>query len=576
MKVSDFIAKKLSYYTNHVFSGQGGSVVHILDSLSRVKGIKIIPSQNEQGASLAADAYYRSSGKIGVVIATSGPGILNTLQGMACSYYDSIPSLYISGAPVTGSIKKNKKLRQLGFQEMEVMDIVKSMTKYSVRITNTKNINYEIEKCIYMATEGRPGPTLIDLPDDIQRMDIIEKFQKKFISKVKKIKDIKFNKIDSFIKNSKKPIIIIGNGVKISNTNKELFNLINKFKIPYSMTWATAYLHGANKDLNVGSFGNYATRHGNFAIQNSDLLIILGSRMNGTQIGSNPKIFAPKAKKVLIDIDPAELKEENGVKINYKINSDLKIFIKNFHKHAKKFNIDKKWYVSINHWKNKYPIITPSMHRVNSSVNPYIFFDKLSNACEENDIIIPDASANLVWCFQTFKAKKNQKIFTALNHSPMGYSIAASIGASLGSPKKKVIAIIGDGSVQMNIQEIENIKHLDLPIKIFIINNKGYGMVKQTIDTWLNKNYVGCDAKSGLSMPNFKKVFASYGIKTCEINNHSELSAKIKYVMNYKKPIMCDVKVDPGARIIPKLKPGSPLHDMLPRLPLDELKLEHE
>ena len=216
------------------------------------------------------------------------------------------------------------------------------------------------------------------------------------------------------------------------------------------------------------------------------------------------------------------------------------------------------------------------MHNGSNSVNPYIFFDELSSACKENDIIIPDASANLVWCFQTFKAKKNQKIFTALNHSPMGYSIAASIGASLGSPKKKVVAIIGDGSVQMNIQEIENIKNLDLPIKIFIINNKGYGMVKQTIDTWLNKNYVGCDAKSGLSMPNFKKVFDSYGIKTCEINNHNELSEKIEYVMNYKKPIMCDVKVDPEARIVPKLKPGSPLHDMLPRLPLNELKLEHE
>ena len=185
MKASDFIAKKLSQYTNHVFSGQGGSVVHILDSLSKIKNIKIVPSQNEQGASLAADAYYRSSGKIGVVIATSGPGILNTLQGMACSYYDSIPSLYISGAPVLGSIKKNNKLRQLGFQEMEVADLVRSMTKYSTRITNTKDINYEIEKCIHIAHEGRPGPTLIDLPDDVQRMEVLEKIQKSFKEKKK-------------------------------------------------------------------------------------------------------------------------------------------------------------------------------------------------------------------------------------------------------------------------------------------------------------------------------------------------------------------------------------------------------
>ena len=572
MKASDFIAKKLSQYTNHVFSGQGGSVVHILDSLSKIKNIKIIPSQNEQGASLAADAYYRSSGKIGVVIATSGPGILNTLQGMACSYYDSIPSLYISGAPVLGSIKKNNKLRQLGFQEMEVADLVRSMTKYSTRITNTKDINYEIEKCIHIAHDGRPGPTLIDLPDDIQRMEVLEKIQKSFKERKKSVKNKNINKIESYIKKSKRPIIVIGNGVKISKSEEELYSLINKYKIPYTLTWATADLHNSSNELNVGSFGNYATRHGNFAIQNSDLLLILGCRMNGTQIGSNPKIFAPKAKKILVDIDPAELKEENGLKINYKINSNLKFFIKSFAQYAKKFKIDKKWYSAIKDWKKRYPIITDEMYKSKNSVNPYIFFDKLSDACKVNDIIIPDASANLVWCFQTFKPKKNQKIFTALNHSPMGYSIAASIGAALGSPNKKTLAIIGDGSVQMNIQEIENIKNLNLPIKIFIINNQGYGMVKQTIDTWLNKNYVGCDKNSGLSMPNFQKVFAAYGIETCEINNHNDLPEKIEYVMSCNKPIMCDVKVDPNARITPKLKPGSPLHDMLPSLPSDEVK----
>ncbi len=572
MKASDFIAKKLSQYTNHVFSGQGGSVVHILDSLSKIKKIKIVPSQNEQGASLAADAYYRSSGKIGVVIATSGPGILNTLQGMACSYYDSIPSLYISGAPVLGSIKKNNKLRQLGFQEMEVADLVRSITKYSTRITNTKDINYEIEKCIHIAHEGRPGPTLIDLPDDVQRMEILEKIQKSFKEKKNITKNKNIDKIEKFIKNSKRPIIIIGNGVKISKIESELYSLVNKYKIPYTLTWATADLYNSNNELNIGSFGNYATRHGNFAIQNSDLLLILGCRMNGTQIGSNPKIFAPKAKKILVDIDPAELKEENGLKIDYKINTDLKLFIKSFAPHAKKFKIDKKWYTSIKDWKKRYPIITNEMYKSKNSVNPYIFFDKLSDACKENDIIIPDASANLVWCFQTFKPKKNQKIFTALNHSPMGYSIAASIGAALGSPNRKTLAIIGDGSVQMNIQEIENIKNLNLPIKIFIINNQGYGMVKQTIDTWLNKNYVGCDKNSGLSIPNFQKVFAAYGIETCEINNHNDLPEKIEYVMNCNKPIMCDVKVDPNARITPKLKPGSPLHDMLPSLPSDEVK----
>jgi len=572
MKASDYIAKKISTFTNHVFSGQGGSVVHILDSLSKIKKVKIIPSQNEQGASLAADAYYRTSGNIGVVIATSGPGILNTLQGMACSYYDSIPALYISGAPVTKQIKKNKKLRQLGFQEMEVADLVRSITKYSTRITNTKDINYEIEKCIHIAQDGRPGPVLIDLPDDIQRMDLKEKNQKKY--KIKKIKPKKINlrNTKDLIKKSKRPIIIVGGGVKISNSQNKLFELINKYKLPYALTWATADIFNNNSDLDIGTFGNYATRHANFAVQNSDLLIILGSRLNGTQIGSNPKTFAPKAKKILVDIDPAELKGENGLQIDCKINCDIKQFVDSFENIIKNFNIDDEWYSAIKDWKKKYPIIHEDMYKAKNFVNPYIFFDKLSDACKDSDIIIPDASANLVWCFQTFKPKKNQKIFTALNHSPMGYSIAASIGAALGAPSKKILAIIGDGSVQMNIQEIENIKHLNLPIKIFIVNNNGYGMVKQTIDTWLNKNYVGCDTQSGLSMPDFQKVFSSYGIETCEISNHNDLSEKINFVINSDKPIMCDVKVDPDARIIPKLKPGHPLHDMLPSLPEDEIK----
>lgn len=573
MKLSDYIAKKVSTYTNYAFTGQGGSVVHINDSLSKEKKIKIIPAQNEQGASLAADAFYRASGKIGLVVATSGPGILNTLQGMACSYYDSIPGLYLSGAPVTGSIKKSKKLRQLGFQEMEVVDIVKSFTKYAVRLKSANDIKYEIEKAIYLSLEGRPGPVLIDLPDDLQRQDIDIKNLKSFKPKVNQtIKINNLKKFKNLISNSKKPIIIIGNGVKISKTEKEVFKIIKRYKIPFATTWATTDLFDIDHDLNVGSFGVYATRHGNFAIQNSDLLVILGSRMNGTQIGTANK-FAPNAKKILIDIDDNELKEENKVKIDCKIKQDLKSFINTLNKSFNKTKINPKWYKVISSWKKKYPTLSKKYFNEKAYVNPYVFFHELSFLLKKKDIIIPDASANLVWCYQAFKPLKGQKIFTALNHSPMGYSIAAAIGASVSlNNKREIIAIIGDGSVQMNIQEIENIKNFNLPIKIFIINNQGYGMVKQTIDTWLNKNYVGCDKKSGLSMPNFVNVFNSYGIKSVRINQNKDLKKKLKSVLNHKGPIMCDIKINPDARIIPKLKPGYPLHDMLPSLPTNEIK----
>ena len=576
MKCSDFIAKKLSKYSDIVFSGQGGSVVHILDSLSKIKKIKIIPSQNEQGASLAADAYYRTTKKIAIVVATSGPGILNAFQGMACSFYDSVPALYISGAPVTTALKKNNKLRQLGFQEMEVADITRSITKYSVRITDVSQVNYEIEKCLSIATSGRPGPVLIDLPDDIQRQYLDVKKQKRYVKKIflPKINFSKIKKFSNLIKNSKKPLIIIGNGIKISNTHKYIQKIIDKYNVPFSTTWATTDLFDFFHPLNVGSIGVYATRHGNFAVQSADLLLILGSRLNGTQVGT-PKLFSPNSKKIMVDLDPNELQEENLIKIHLKINSDLNNFFKNkkISTCFKNLKVSKKWTSAIQIWKREYPVIQKSFYKEKNITNPYIFFDKLSNHCKKNDIIIPDASANLVWFYQSFKPKNGQTIFTSLNHSPMGYSIAAAIGAIIGSKKNQnVIASIGDGSVQMNIQEIENIKHFNLPIKIFILDNSGYGMVKHTIDTWLNKNYVGCDKNSGLSIPDFKKIFKAYGIKSLEIHNNQEIDQKLKFIMNYKKPIMCNIKISENSKIEPKMKPGDPLHDMLPRLKNSEIK----
>ena len=231
-------------------------------------------------------------------------------------------------------------------------------------------------------------------------------------------------------------------------------------------------------------------------------------------------------------------------------------------KYLKKLDIDKDWYTKINNWKKKYPIIKKDYLKEKNFTNPYIFFRKLSDICKKNYIIVNDASANLVWSYQSFISKKGQKIFTALNHSPMGYSIAASIGASLGAPKKKIIVIIGDGSVPMNVQELENIKSLNLPVYIFIINNRGYGMIKQTLNTWLKGNYVGCDKKSGLSLPDYNKIFSSYGIRTSEINSNNEVGSKLKTILNQKGPIMCQVKVNPNAKIIPKTKPGDPIDVM--------------
>ena len=572
MKLTDYIAEFIAKIAGNVFVGQGGNIIHVLDSLEKRKDIKIIPAQNEQGAAIAADAYSRfNEKKIGVTATTSGPGMINLMQGIACSFFDSIPTIHFVGAVVTKQLRKNKKIRQIGFQEMEVVDIVKPITKYAVLLKDKNMIKYELEKMLYYAKEGRQGPVLMDLPDDLQRAEINPKNLKSFIPP-KKIKKILLfeNKFLDLIKNSKRPLIIVGHGVNLSNTKKELYKFISKTGIPFSPSWATVDLFSSDDKMNAGTFGVAATRYGNFAVQNADLLISLGCRLNTQITGSNLKSFAPNAKKIVIDIDNNELKKVNGLKYDLKINLNLKDFFKTIIPKIEYNKNYSEWINRFNLWKIKYPVVQEEYYRQNKKCNPYVFFRNLSEQTGKNDVLIPDASANLIWAMQSFKIK-GQKVFTALNHSPMGYSMPATIGAYLADKTKNVICTIGDGSMQMNIQELATISHFNFPIKIFVINNNGYGLIKQTQDTWLNSRRVGVDSESGLAMPNLIKIANAYGIKTVEINNHNEMGVKLKQVLKSKSPILCDVKVDEKQKVIPKLEFGREIHDLSPRLSEEEM-----
>ena len=574
MKLTDYIAEYISKIADNVFVGQGGNIIHVLDSLGKRKDIKIIPSQNEQGAAIAADAYSRfNEKKIGVTATTSGPGMLNLMQGIACSFFDSIPTVHFVGAVVTNQLRKNKKIRQIGFQEMEVVDIVKPITKYAVLLKDKNMIKYELEKMLYYAKEGRQGPVLMDLPDDLQRADINPKKLKSFTPPKKLKKKVLFEKkFLNLIKNSKRPLIVVGHGVNLSNTKKELYKFISKTGIPFSPSWATVDLFTSENKLNAGTFGVAATRYGNFAIQNADLLISLGCRLNTQITGSNLNSFAPNAKKIVVDIDDNEFKKTNGLKYDLKINLNLKDFFKTINPKIKNKKNYSKWITKFRLWKLKYPIIQQEYYKQTKKCNPYVFFRSLSEQTGKNDVLIPDASANLIWAMQSFKVK-GQKIFTALNHSPMGYSMPATIGAYLADKTKNVICTIGDGSMQMNIQELATINHFNLPIKIFVINNNGYGLIKQTQDTWLDSRRVGVDSRSGLAMPNLIKVANAYGIKTVEINNHKEMDKKIRGVLKSKFPVLCDVKVDEKQKVIPKLEFGKAIHDLSPRLSKEEMNL---
>lgn len=578
MKVSDLVAKILSNHTDCVFGGQGGSVVHLVDSITKHQKLKFISGQNEQASSIAADSYFRTCGKLGVAIGTSGPGIINLLQGIACSYFDSVPSLYISGAPVTSQIRKNKNIRQIGFQEMEVVNLVKPITKYAVLIKNKVQIEYEFQKAIELAFTARMGPVLIDLPDDIQRQSIYKPkvFYKKIETNLVTKNTIISKKISEsikLIKKAKRPLILVGNGVKFSKSQNLLKKFINITNIPYACSWATIDDFDSNDKINAGTFGVAASRYGNFTVQNADLLICLGLRLSPQIIGAKKNAFAPKAKKILVEIDKYELLSHQLPKIDIKINHDVNDFLKKILSKNIFFDKNKyvKWIEKINFLKIKYPITKKRHYNDKRYVNPYAFFNELSKYIKKDTILIPDASANLIWCMQAFKKTKNTKIFTALNHSPMGYSVPASVGAFFANKKKRIISIIGDGSMPMNIQELETIKNFNVNVIIFIINNSGYGLIKQTQETWLKSNFSGVDKQSGLSLPNNIKIGKAYGIKTISLKNNHDMIRNLNKILKLRGPVIVDVNISPKTRVSPKIDSGQPLHDMSPKISKKEI-----
>lgn len=575
MKLSDYVADFLSREVKHVFSGQGGVVIHLNDSIARHKKLRLVPCENEQCASIAAEAYARVTRKLGVAIATSGPGMINLMQGIACAYYDSIPSLFISGASPVNHLKGGLKVRQYGFQEMDVVKIVESITKYAVLVTDAKKIRYELEKLVYMAREGRPGPVLLDLPDDLQRAEIHPDELESFIPPAVPAREIK-NEIAAFksmLAASSRPVLVVGGGVKLARAEKLIDVLVKKTGLPILTTWSTIDLFTESNPNLVGNFGISANRYGNFAVQTADLVISIGARLDTHEAGSDAGKFAVKAKKIMVDIDESELTKFKNMRVDLAINCEIKYFLEQLLREDLKTRSIEPWKKHVRALKKKYPVCCEEYFAQKKCVNPYVFMDELSRQTAKGDIVVTDAGGTLTWTMQGYKIRKPQSLFSAFNHSPMGYSICAVVGAQFAAPKNNVICITGDGGLNMNLQELETIIFNKLPVKIFVLDNGEYGIIKQTQDTWMQSHYVGTDETCGLGFPDLKKVAAAYGYTVVEIADHKTLSKKIRAVLAMKgKPVFCRVKVQSGQKILPKLVFGKPIEDQAPLLDREELR----
>ena len=575
MNLSDYTLKFLEKKkVKKVFLITGGAIAFMIDAFSRNKKIKYISAAHEQSAAMMADAYSRLGPNFSCTMVTSGPGATNLITGIACSYFDSIPSLHICGQVNTyeqqDGHKSTKNVRQVGFQETDIVNIAKPITKYAYKIKDASEIRYVLEKAYHLATTGRPGPVLIDIPMDLQRVKIDPKKLKSFKPSINK-KIIKYRnivaKIENLLRKSKKPVIILGGGIKYGKAELDLINFLKIFNIPIVTTWSGVDLIDHNNKNYIGNIGVYGSRAANFTVQNSDLILCLGSRLDTRVTGGVPKSFARNAKKIVVDIDKYELEKKRGLKIDLKVELDIKIFFQEYEKYKKINIIKEEWLLRCYNWKIQYPIILKKFYDEKKYINPYVFIDKLSKTLNKKDIIIADDGGHLTWTIQSFKVKFGQKLFSAFGNSPMGYALPASIGASIAKNNKRVICIDGDGSIQINLQELHTVDKLQLPVKIFILNNSGFGIIKQFQDLYMGKRYEA--SGKGVSNPSFKKISNAYNINYNLLKKHSDLK-KLSKIISSKKPEIIEINLRNDQKIIPKLQFGNPIEDLSPLLPRSE------
>ena len=580
MNLSDYILNFLkSKKVDNVFTITGGAICFLMDAFSRNKKINYTSVAHEQAAAMMADSYSRFGPNFSATMVTSGPGATNLLTGIACSWFDSIPSLHICGQvnryELSSYDESTKKVRQVGFQETDIVSIAKPITKFAYQLKNENEIRYILEKAYYISQNGRPGPVLIDIPMDLQRKIVHPSKLKPFIPKRNYINNGKLlkqiNEIISFLKKSKRPVIILGGGIRISKTSKKLRKFLKKFNIPIVTTWSGVDSINHDNQNYIGNIGVYGSRSANFVIQNSDFVLSLGSRLDTRITGGVPKNFAREAIIASVDIDKDELNKKRGLKLKIKINECLTDFFNLFEKKSKTLRIQKPdWLQKSLLWKKKYPIVLQNYRTQNKFVNPYFFMERLSKYLGKDEVVVADDGAHLTWAIQSLKVLKQQRLFSAFGNSPMGYAFPAAIGASIALNKKKIICIDGDGSIQINIQELQTLVSNKLPIKIIIINNEGYGIIKQFQELYLEKRYEAVDTKKGVTNPNFSKIAKAYGINYSEIKNNSNVDKILRKTIKSKKAEFINVFIKPNQKIIPKLAFGSPLEDLSPPLPRKE------
>jgi acetolactate synthase I/II/III large subunit len=579
MKLSDYVIDFIvKQGVSHIFEFIGGAITHLLDSTVDRDDISCVSVHHEQSGAFAAEAYARINGRLGVAMATSGPGALNMVTGIGSCWFDSVPCLFVTGQVNTYEYKFDRPIRQIGFQETDIVSVVKPLTKYAELVTDAGKIRFHLEKAVYLAQSGRPGPVLLDIPMNIQRAQIEpDKLESFFDSQ--EYRDLqadhpsrleRLDEIVNLFASAKRPVILAGGGVRTAQAAAELQTLVEMTGIPVvsSLMGLDAVSHD-NPEF-MGMIGSYGNRYSNLTLANCDFLLILGSRLDSRQTGTRPDTFARAATKVHVDIDPIELQAK--VQVDIALQCHIKPFLQALNQ---KLNQRLKpdiveWLRIINGYRHKYP--TRMDPGVSGTMDPNMLMELLSASSDEGDIITLDVGQNQMWAAQSFRLKKGQRMLVSGGMGAMGFALPAAMGAAKASPGTNVIAIAGDGGIQVNIQDLDTIVQHQLPIKIIVFNNGCLGMVRQFQDMYFEGRQQSTVV--GYGCPDLCEIAEAYGIPSLRLSSRSDANNVFIEELHKKGPVFIEVMLDRNTCVNPKLVVNRPIEDMSPHLDKEELARE--